>query len=488
MRKLGNMITARRVVALVLLAVFALALVGCGGTRIENGVVPLAPRPAYGSLNLTLEGSASASVGGTRQLFLDYGNTQFPKTYPIVVGNHQDNQSVVLWRYDFTEPSAKDAAAALYATLLVRVDNGSAGYVSFFGRAGSWPVGTHILNPRDAFLGDTPETPQNKVSTAAFLFVRQGAPCRIPDPTAVGRVQGYRTLSEKTTVSMTIPGLDFPVGGVTLSTKEDSGSTAATSVVGNVEAVTEIPLDDKGVPMDRIITPIQTVDAERVPTTDRVSPVTAEWDLCFAWQPSSLGVTLTHTFTADPSLVGGLYGSGQFAATGGGFFMTMQPGAPSLADGTNTLNWSVLRSTQDAVWALGWSTDVFATGKVALGLNAGSFDVVAAGQGGVSTQVRAYLSGIMHPSARISMFMGAQDQKYEAGAMVIEGSKVPLVARSKRASLSGQLGQLLVGGRTLWYRQNSAILGADVLNADQTLVDRYGTLANFSLYLPVAPK
>jgi hypothetical protein len=51
--------------------------------------------------------------------------------------------------------------------------------------------------------------------------------------------------------------------------------------------------------------------------------------------------------------------------------------------------------------------------------------------------------------------------------------------------MAGQLAQLTVGGRTLWYRQNSTIIGADVLSGDQTIVQRYGTTISFSSYLPV---
>jgi hypothetical protein len=417
------------------------------------------------------------------QLFLDYGSTQFPKSYPILVGNHQDNQSITLWRYDLVEPSATDPASAIYGTLLVRVDDGPSGYVSFFGRAGTWPVGYHTLKPASNFVGDLPETPQNKVPTACWLFLRQGVPCRIPDPTVIGRIGGYRTLSDKTTVSVNIPGLDFPVGGVTLAT---SDATPALSSVGNDGPVTEIPLDANGQPLDQITTPVTTVDNERVPTVNQVSPVTSEWDLCFAWQPPSLGVTLTHGFTADPTLVGGLYGTGQMAATGGGFFLTMDPGAPSVADGTNTLNWTFLRSTTDSLWVLGWSADVAATGSVTLGNNAGAFSTLAPGQGVVSTQARAFLAGVMRPDAVATIFQGYQDKNFSQGpAVLVEAIHIPMIARAKRATMAGQLAQLTVGGRTLWYRQNSTIIGADVLSGDQTIVQRYGTTISFSSYLPV---
>lgn len=456
--------------------------VACGGpsSKTEDTSKANAPRPPYGGLTLTLD------TGGTttpHQLFLDYGSTQFPKTYPVLVGNHQDNQAITLWRYDFVEPAAPDAASAIYGTLLVRVDNGASGYVSFFGRAGTWPVGVHALAPSSNFVGDLPETPQNKVPTACWLFLRQGVPCRIPDPSVIGRIGGYRTLSDKTTVSVNIPGLDFPVGGVTLAT---SDTTPVTSSVGNDGAVTEIPLDANGKPLDQITTPITTVDNERVPTVDQVSPVTSEWDLCFAWQPPSLGVTMTHGFTADPTLVGGLYGTGQMAATGGGFFLTMNPGAPSIADGTNTLNWTFLRSTTDALWVLGWSADVAATGSVTLGNNAGTFSTLAPGQGVVSTQARAFLAGVMRPDAGATIFQGAQDKNFTQGpSVLIEATHIPMIARAKRATMTAQLAQLTVGGRTLWYRQNSTIIGADVLNGDQTIVQRYGTTISFSSYLPV---
>lgn len=463
------------------LCLFGLLSIGCGGSSsVDDNVKPVMPRPPYGGVNITLETGGETS---SRQLFLDYGTTQFPKVYPILVGNHQDNQAVTLWRYDFKEPNAATPETALYATLIVRVDDGASGFASFWGRGGTWPVGAHVLNPATAFPGDVPETPQNKVQTACFFFLRQGAPCRIVDPSLIGRVNAYRTLSDKTTVAVHVPGLDFPVGGATLAT---SGSTVVTSEVGNAGRVTDLQVDENGVPLDGITNPIQTVDIERVPTVDRVSPVTSEWDLCFAWQPTSLGVTFTHSFTADPTVVGGLYSTGQFAATGGGFFVTMLPGAPNVPDGVNTLNWTFLRSTQDAVWALGWTSDLAATGSVSLGNGAGSFSEVAPGSAVVTVQARAFLAGVMHPDAKATIFQSEQDKAFAKGpSLLLEGTRVPLVARSRRATLPGQLAQLTVGGRTLWYRQNSTILGADVLNGDQTLTNRYGTMISFSSYLPV---
>jgi len=460
-------------------------LVGCAGasSSTDTTLSPVAPRPPYGAVNVTL---VTAGVNTPHQLFLDYGSTQFPKKYPILVGNHQDNQTVTLWRYDFLEPTATDAASAIYGTLLVRVDNGATGYVSFFGRAGTWPVGVHTLDPASNFGGKLPETPQNKVPTACWLFLRQGTACVIPNPATIGRIGGYRTLSESTTVAVSIPGLDFPVGGVTLAS---SDATPVVSSVGNDGAVTQLPLDANGKPLSGISSPIQTVDTERVPTVTQVSPVTSQWDVCFAWQPPSLGVTLTHGFTADPTLVGGIYGTGQMSATGGGFFLTMEPGSPSLADGVNSLNWTVLRSTTNAVWALGWSADVTATGSVALGNNAGTFSTIAPGQGVISTQARGFLSGVMSPDAMATIFQGAQDKAFTQGsAMLVEATHIPMIARSKTATMSGQLGQLTVGGRTLWYRQNATIIGADVLASDQSLVQLYGSMVSFSSYLPVIKK
>lgn len=455
--------------------------VGCGGGRSSTEDVAPKLRPPYGGINLVME---TAGVQTVRQLFLDPGSTQFPKKYPILVGNHQDNATVQLWRYDFIEaPAPADPSQALYGTMLVRVDDGSAGYVSFFGRAGSWPVGAHTLNPATAFVADAPETPQNKKDTCVFLFLRQGAACRIVDPQALGRVGGYRTLSDSTTVAVAVPALDFPVGGATLTT---SGTSPVSVAVGTPSSITPIPLGPDGKPQDGISTPIQTVEAERVATTDRVSPATSEFDLVFAWQPPSLGVTVTHGFYADPSLVGGVFGTGQVAATGGGFFLTQLPGAPSVVEGVNTLNWTYLRTSPDAMWTLGWSADVAATGGVTLGQSQDTFSQLASGQALVTAQVRGFLSGLMAPGARATMFMGRQDKNYNGGAAaLLEGTKLPLIARTPRAVMAGQLSQLVVGGRSLWYRQNQTIIGADVVNGDQTLVTKYGTTLSFATYLPV---
>lgn len=457
------------------------AFVGCGGGRTSTEDVAPKLRPPYGGINLVLQ---TAGVQTVHQLFLDPGSTQFPKKYPVVVANAQDNTTVSLWRYDFIEaPAPADPSQALYGTMLVRVDNGPASYVSFFGRAGSWPVGSHVLNPTTAFVADAPETPQNKKDTCVVLYLRQGAACRIINPQTLGEIAGYRTLSSTTTVAVAIPGLDFPVGGATLSTK---GTSPVTSGVGTPEAVSSIPLGPNGQPQDGISTPVQTVAAERVPTTDLVSPATSEFDLVFAWQAPSLGVTVTHGFYADPSLVGGPYGTGELAATGGGFFLTQLPGAPSVVEGVNTLNWTYLRTSTDAVWTLGWSADVAATGSVTLGQSQNTFSQLAPGQALVTAQVRGFLSGLMAPSARATMFMGQQDKNYSGGsAALFEGTTIPLIARSPRAVMSGQLSQLVVGGRTLWYRQNQTINGADVVNGDQTLVAKYGTTLSFATYLPV---
>lgn len=481
-----------RLVAVVM--AMAAAMVGCGGARDTSDTSAEKVRPPYGGINLVMD---TGGVGTSVQLFLDPGTANYPKSYPIVVANHQDCQGVALWRYDFVQvPAPSDASQALYATLLVRVDESASGYVSFFNRGGSWPVGGYDFNPTTSFSGDVPETPQNKKDSAVFLFLRQGSACRIINPKTLGRIAGYRNLSDETTVSVSIPGLDWPVGGASLSSnsydasevgiQSDLTALTQTSSSGSTSSSSSTSSGSSTGTSDYINTPITTVQAERVPTSTLVSPATSEYDLVFAWQSPSAGVVETHAFYADPANVGGGYGTGFYSATGGGFFLTQLPGVPSLSDGTNTLNWTYLRSSTDPIWTLGWSADVSAETGIKLGQSADTFSKVAAGQALVTAQVRGFLAGVMHPSARASMFMGKQDWNFAAGpCMLLEGAKLPLVARTPRATLSGQLGQLVVGGRSFWYRQNSTVLGADVTNGDQTLTSKYGTLVTFAAYLPV---
>jgi hypothetical protein len=190
---------------------------------------------------------------------------------------------------------------------------------------------------------------------------------------------------------------------------------------------------------------------------------------------------------ADPTLVPDPYASGSASFTGGGFFATTLPGVPSPINGRNILDWTVLRSSSDSAWILGWSAEVAATRSVTAGQNGGIWSTLDPGSGVVSAQVRGYLAGTMHPSARIVQFQGAQDKGMPGigNALLYEATKIPMLARNPRATATAQMSQLVIGGRTLWYRKGSQLLGADVTNSDQSLVDRYGTLASFSAYLPI---
>lgn len=463
----------------------ALSLVGCGGSsKVDDLAIQEQPRPPYSSLNLVVSNADGTQV--TKQLFLDPGTSQFPKSWPIKVANHRDNQGVDLWRWDFFEPNKTDGTQ-WYATVMARVDNAPGGIVSFYGNGGNYQTNAYTLNPNTAFSGNIPETPNNKRATAMFLFIRQGAPCLIAEPQTIGKAAPYRGMGGIADVSVNIPGLDFAVGGVTLSTDASTGATAVTSDVGNSGAISDLQIQTQGsTPSDPITTPITTIDTERIATLTRVDPVTSEWDLAFAWTPPALGVTLTHSFMVDPTLATGSWQTGEFGAVGGGFFLTMNPGAPSPTEGRNTLNWSILRTQSDPVWCIGWAADVSATGSIQAGQGGDALSTKAPGSALVSGQVRGYLSGVMRPSAQITMFSGLQDQQRVGGAAVLfEGTSVPLIARNKRALITGTLPQTLVGGRTIWSRQNGLVLGADVKTSDQTLVQRYGTTLGFSAYLPV---
>lgn len=467
------------------LVVFAgslLVLLGCAGSSsIDDLAIQDQPRPPYSSLNLVL--SHPDGTKASRQLFLDPGTIQFPKSWPLKVGNHKDNQPVELWRYDFVEPGKTDGTQ-WYATMMLRVDNPGGGVVSFYGNGGNYQTNSYTLNPLTAFAGDVPETPNNKRSTAMWLFLRQGAPCRIAEPQTIGKAAPYRGMGSVSDVSVNIPGLDFAVGGVTLAL---DGDTPQTCEAGNAGAISDLQVEaTDGEVLDPITTAISTIDNERISTVNRVDPVTSEWDLCFAWTPPALGVTLTHSFMVDTSNATGPWLSGEFGAVGGGFFLTMNPGAPNPSEGRNTLNWTILRTQSDPVWCLGWAAGVSATGSITAGQGGGALSTKASGSALVSGQVRGYLAGVMNPNAKATMFSGVQDRNRTSGAAVLlEGTYVPLIARGKRSILGGTLPQTLVGGRTIWTRQNGVVLGGDVKTADQTLVQRYGTTMEFSAYLPV---
>jgi hypothetical protein len=463
----------------------ALSAIGCGGgsSSVSDIQNQPRPRPAYGSLNLSMGSTQSGTAPTTRQLFLDPGSTQYPKSWPQLVANHPDNQPLVLWRYDFIEPGVSDGTQ-WYATLLLRVDDeASASTLSFYGRGGAYPANPVNLNPKTAFSGDVPETPANKKPISCFLFVRQGVPVNLVNPQIVGKVAPYRSFSDKATCAINVPGLDFPVGGATLTAGAD------TSVVGIADAVTDMGGSTSGgtggTSQSGITTPVQTVNAERVPTTTLVSPVTSQFDLLYAWQAPQFGVTLTHAVYADPSTAGGDYTTGLMGTSGGGFFLTMRPGSPDPSNGVNTLNWTILRTQTDAVWTLGWSSDLTATTSITRGQSQDVLTTKAAGSAVVSAQVRGYLSGLMAPDSLATMFMGAQDQSVNGGpAVLLEASHLPLVARQPNATIAAHMGQLVVAGRSLWYRQNTTVQGADVLNSDQSLTDPYGTVLSFSAYLP----
>lgn len=474
----------------------AVTLACGGGASIQDLQTADQPRPPFGSLNLVLQDQTNGN--SSRQLYLDRGNQAYPTQYPLAVSNDQDLQKVVLWRYDFVEVAPSSAANTLYATVLVRVDDTAAsGFVSFWGRAGSYPVNPYLLSP-DSLFGtqNIPDTPANHKATAVFVYLRQGNPVFLASPGTLGPIGPYRVLSDTSTVATSLPGMDFPVGGVTLTT-----TAGLTSVAGNVDPITNINAassssgtsgssgSSSGGTSDTsgISTPATTVDDQRVPITSTISPVTSQFDLLFAWQPAALGVTLTHGVYADPTLVPDPYASGSAAFTGGGFFLTTLPGIPSVANGINTLDWTVLRSSTDSAWVLGWSAEVAATQSIQAGQNGALFNTLPSGSGMVNAEVRGYLSGLMSPTAQATQFQGQQDKNLVGGgnAVLYQGTMLPLLARSSSSALQAKLGQLLVAGRTLWYRQNSTLLGADVPASDQSLVDRYGTTLSFSAYLPV---
>ena len=352
----------------------SLVAIGCGGSKTSetDNVVAASPRPAFGTLNLvvnnasvptsTTSGSTpapSAPVTLTHQLFLDTGqNTSYLQQWPQVVQNHQDNQAITLWRYDFIESAASVTASGgtpgqsnWYATMLVRVDDTTSNEsLTFWGRGGVFYANAQLLNPSSLFPAESnlPETPANKKATASWIYVRQGNPVALVDPAVVGKLGPYGSMSNTTTVAINVPGLDFPVGGAGLmptdSTLQTVGNTAALLDIQQAQASASgsgASSSGTGTTINPIITPASTCESARVPATQLVSPVTSQWDMIFGWQPPSMGVTLTHGIMADSS-EGGEYTNGALSATGGGFFLTMLPGSAAPAPHTHSLAPAVL--------------------------------------------------------------------------------------------------------------------------------------------------
>jgi len=197
-----------------------LAILGCGGGRQVSDAPAAEVRPPYGGINLVLD---TGGVKTTQQLFLDPGDGKYSISYPIQVNNDQECQGVKFWRYDFIPvPAPSDASQAIYATLLLRVDNSDSGFVSFWGSGGTWPVGECRFNPSTAFVGSVPDTSENRKPSAVFLYLRQGTACQIVDPQTLGRVAGYGALSGSTTVAVSVPGMDWPVGGASLTVQDST--------------------------------------------------------------------------------------------------------------------------------------------------------------------------------------------------------------------------------------------------------------------------
>ena len=543
MRQMDKDIRAKRVGLLAgtaLALVLGGGLVGCGGgmntQHIDNNTVASSPRPAYGSLNIvmtnasipaTTTASTSGSTTGTtpvsttlvHQLFLDMGKGNYVNQWPQVVGNDHDNQSSTLWRYDFIETAASvlasggktGAGTEWYATILMRVDDTlTDGNVTFWGRGGVFPVNAQALNPLTLFPTNVPETPANKKPAASWIYVRQGNPVSLVDPSVVGEIGPYGAMPTSTQVAINLPGLDFPVGGAGLmpadTTLQTVGITApfldiqiaaaaasATSGTTTTSATTTPAATTTGTAPDPITTPAATCVAQRVvpsaTSNTGVSPFSSQWDMVFGWQPAAMGVTLTHSVLAD-SAAGGEYADGSLSATGGGFFLTMNPGSANPAGGVNTLNWTVLRGMSDSVWCLGWSADMTGLTNIQLGQSSDVFSNKLPGAALVAAQVRGYLSGLMTPGAGMTVFQGAQDKNFIAGgnALLIEGSSIPMLGRLPNAQIPGHFAQMVIGGRSIWAVKNGVPTGADVPNSDQSLADPYGTVMNFSAYLPVPAK
>lgn len=476
------------------------AMIACGGSSqsVQDIQKPSNPRPPYGSLNISI--GANGETPTVRQLFLDQGQAGgYKRVWPQRVSNHQDNQGITIWRYDFIESANTDLSSRWYATLLVRVDDTTAdGQVSFFGRGGSFPINSQILNPQNLFPNSVPETPENKKDSAVFLFLRQGNAVVLVDPATIGRLGPYGSFPSSTTVVTNIPGLDFPVGGAGLvrssddteaagittalfdnQQQSDSGSTSgSTSASGSTTSTSTTT--------SALTTAATSMATDRVATTTVVSPVTSLWDVCFAWQPSRMGVSLTHGFVADVT-AGGNYADGLVSATGGGFFMTTRPGSAAPREGVNTLGWTVLRTYQDPVWVLGWSADVAAVNGIVLGQSTETLTGKSTGNALTTAQVRGYVAGTMKSDARATVFQGDQDKNLLQGgqALLFEGTDLPMIGRSTSAQITGKFSQLVSAGRSRWYSQNGTPLGGDVPTSDQSLVDHYGTMLSFSAYLPM---
>jgi hypothetical protein len=332
-----------------------------------------------------------------------------------------NSAQIKLWRYNFKEKEADDNEP-LYATLLVQPPT-----------SGS----------------------EAKIETRVFLFVRKG-----------------QSVDLDTSNPTLVPGLNFPVGGITLIPKKakiDEANQKKTDE--NKNKVDETPEEEPEIVIGNAA---YITDAEPICGSYREATATKiitnkipcngcilGWDLVFAWQSPSAPKTPTRNL---------IYKDKHSRITEQGDFATFSDrlsnddgvlGRRSFCKGTNA-------------WILGWSANGTTDGFIKLGPDAKQS--IAAS----NFRVESFLSGFMDSEAAATWSVVKTD------TALLNGTKLPLIARSDTANMPGQLSQLFIAGRTFLVQQDDDERTNTVNQSDQSLQENLlsGTTIDFLGYLP----
>ena len=379
-------------------------------------------KPQYNRLELCIDDPSSKSVHC--YLFLTSKNN--------VAGFDEDSSNCKFLRYDF-KGKLGDNTGNLFATL-------------FVARPLPIKVSTRIIT-----------------STSAFLFLRKDKPVAL-------------SISD---LSLAIPGLEFPVGGITLvPLSKNQDVQESEIIIGNDKKITNID-PHCGSCRNSVAKSIN-----KQPYNE-CKPGQAEWDLVFAWQPSAFPAVPTFDTTHEHT---------HSHLNEKGFFATVE--SQTGTNRGNTLNQSPSYMDVNNAWTLGWSVDGTTDRLVKLGL---SEKLIPVGKG--KFKVGGYLMGAMHPKAEVAWYRDEGTDNADTingksvNLAVLTGTNLPMIARDGEGGMIGQFGQLIVTGRTFWLKNNHWG-GNLLLHSDQYLSEdessrrancprRYGTTVTFVTYLPI---
>lgn len=317
-------------------------------------------------------------------------------------------------------------------------------------------------------------------STSAFLFLRSG----------------QAVILDVTNKTASVPGLGFPVGGITLiAPNKGKSSQEPEIIIGNVEQVTDVT---------RICGSYRNSPpaTSNINYNDQCISGYSGWDVVFAWQPPRLPAVSTFTNKHK-------YSHSQL--TESGFFATIQPKAEiSCSNFNNALNKLPAYIGNYNAWVLGWLVDGTTDRLVKLGL---SQQITTVNNVNNKIKVGGYLMGAMHPRAEVAWYrdstindMLAVDNGFKQTTLttinnepvdlaIVTGTEIPLIARDANSKIDGQFSQLIVVGRTFWLKindcnRNLLIQSDQQFNEDvnsmqlKTIATKtYGTTVTFMAYL-----